>query len=123
MTDQTQQERDLILYRTADDAERIEVLIESETYWLDQWRLVELFGLDVRTVSEHLRNVYGSGELSENATPRKIRTVRTEEIREASNFDQFRAATARAARLLKERRAALFAAAVAGRINVGEFAV
>lgn len=63
MIDEPGQEGELILYRTADDAVRVEVLYEAETFWLDQRRLAELFGVDVRTVSEHLRNVYESGEL------------------------------------------------------------
>lgn len=72
----------MILYRTSDDAVRVEVLYESETFWLDQRRMAELLGVDVRTVSEHLRNDYGSGELAEEATLRKIRMVRTEGTRE-----------------------------------------
>ena len=68
----------LILYRTADEAIRIEVTYEAETFWLDQRRMAELFGVDIRTVSEHLRNIYDSGELDEQATLRKIRMVRTE---------------------------------------------
>lgn len=78
MTHQPPQQGDLILYRTANDAVRVEVLYESETFWLDQKRMADLFGVDVRTVSERLRNIYDSGELSERATLRKIRTVRTE---------------------------------------------
>lgn len=84
MSDQTPQEGDLILYRTADDAVRVEVLYESETFWLDQRRMAELFGVDVRTVSEHLRNIYASGELSEVATLRNFRRVRAEGIREVA---------------------------------------
>jgi hypothetical protein len=75
---------ELILYRTADDAVRLEVLYESETFWLDQRRMAELFGVDIRTVSEHLRNTFGSGELREEATLRKIRIVRTEGSREVA---------------------------------------
>lgn len=37
-TDQSPKEGELILYRTADDAVRVEVLYESETFWLDQRR-------------------------------------------------------------------------------------
>lgn len=84
MSDQTPKQGELILYRTANDAVRVEVLYESETFWLDQRRMAELFGVDVRTVSEHLRNIYGSGELSEEATFRKIRMVRTEGSREVT---------------------------------------
>lgn len=75
---------ELILYRTANDAVRVEVLYESQSFWLDQRRIAALFGVDVRTISEHLRNVYTSGELSEEATLRKIRIVRTEGIREVA---------------------------------------
>lgn len=49
------------------------MLYESETFWLEQRRMAELFGVGVRTVSEHLRNIFDSGELSEGATLRKIR--------------------------------------------------
>jgi hypothetical protein len=89
MTDQTPQEGELILYRTADDAVRVEVLYESESFWLDQRRMAKLFGVDVRTVSEHLRTVYDSGELNEEATLRKIRMVRAEGSREVARDIMF----------------------------------
>lgn len=75
---------ELILYRTANDSVRVEVLYETETFWLDQRRMAELFGVDVRTVNEHLRNIYDSAELSEGATLRKIRMVRIEGSREVA---------------------------------------
>ncbi len=84
MTDRPPTEGELILYRTASGGVRVEVLYESETFWLDQRRMAELFGVDVRTVSEHLRNIYDSGELAEDATLRKFRMVRTEGNREVS---------------------------------------
>jgi hypothetical protein len=84
VSDQAPQEGELILYRTPDDAVRVEVLYEGETFCLDQRRMAELFGVDVRTVNEHLRNIYDSGELSEGATLRKIRIVRTEGTREVA---------------------------------------
>ncbi len=89
MTERAPQEGELILYRTANDAVRVEVLYESETFWLDQRRIAELFGVDIRTVSEHLRNVYDSGELSQDATLRKIRIVRTEGNREVRREIEF----------------------------------
>jgi hypothetical protein len=84
MSDETLKEGELILYRTANDAVRVEVLYESETFWLDQRRMAELFGVDARTISEHLRNIYASGELSEEATLRKLRMVRAEGTREVA---------------------------------------
>ena len=49
--------------------------------------MAELFAVDVRTFSEHLRNTYESGELQRQATLRKFRTVQTEGSRE-SDFDR-----------------------------------
>ncbi len=89
MTVQTPQEGELILYRTADDAVRVEVLHESETFWLDQRRMAELFGVDVRTVSYHLKEVYASGELSPEATLRKIWRVQLEGRREVRREIEF----------------------------------
>lgn len=71
MTDQTTEECELILYRTADDAVRVDVPDESETSWLDQRRMAELFGVDVRTVSYRLLEVDALGELSPESTPRR----------------------------------------------------
>lgn len=75
-------EGELILYRTANDTVRVEVLYETETFWLDQRRIAELFGVDVRTISYHLKEVYASGELTPEATLRKIWRVQLEGSRE-----------------------------------------
>lgn len=89
MTDQTPQEGELILYRTADAAVRVEVLYESETFWLDQRRMAELFGVEVPTVSYHLKEIYSSGELAPEATLRKILRVQREGNREVRREIEF----------------------------------
>ena len=66
----------------------IEARYEDETVWLTQKLMAELFAVDVRTVSEHLKNIYDTGELAREATLRKFRTVQTEGSREVSrNID------------------------------------
>jgi hypothetical protein len=82
-------EGELILYRTPEGAVRIEVLYESDTFWLNQKKTAELFGVDLRTVSEHLQNIYASGELTQRATLRKIRRVQQEGSREVSRVIEF----------------------------------
>ena len=62
-----------IIYATANGAVRVDVMYYDETFWLTQKRMAELFGVDVRTVNEHLRNIFESGELSEEAVIRKFR--------------------------------------------------
>ena len=63
MTDHALHEGDLILYRTADDAVRVEVLYESETFWLDQRRMADLFGVGVPAVAKErpLRSLLRGG--------------------------------------------------------------
>ena len=51
----------------------IEVRVEDETVWLTQKRLAALFDVDVRTISEHLQNIFTSGELAEASVIRKFR--------------------------------------------------
>lgn len=62
----------------------IEARYEDETVWLSQRLMAELFGVNVRTVSEHLRNVFDSGELEEAATVRKLRIVQLEGSRDVT---------------------------------------
>ena len=82
-------EGELILYQTQEGTVRIEVLYESETFWLNQKKIAELFGVDLRTISEHLQNIYASGELTREATLRKIRRVQTEGDREVNREIEF----------------------------------
>lgn len=83
------QEGELILYQTPEGAVRIEVLYESETFWLNQKRIADLFGVEVHTVSYHLKEIYASGELKQEATLRKIRRVQTEGNREVRREIEF----------------------------------
>jgi hypothetical protein len=85
MTDEkTPQSNEILLYTTPDGAVRVDVLFEEETFWLSQKRMAELFGVNIRTVNEHLKNIYTTNELKELATIRKIRIVQTEGTREVS---------------------------------------
>ena len=67
----------------------IEARYEDETVWLTQKLMAELFAVDVRTVSEHLKNIFESGELAREATLRKFRTVQTEGSREVTRNVDF----------------------------------
>ena len=74
----------ILLYKTNQGETRIEVVFNSETFWLSQKRMAELYGVDVRTVSYHLSQIYESGELKEEATIRKIGIVQMEGEREVN---------------------------------------
>ena len=51
----------------------VEVRLEGETVWLTQKQIAELFSKNLRTVSEHIRNIFREGELDENSVIRKFR--------------------------------------------------
>ena len=55
--------------------EGIEVRYEEESIWLSQKLMSELFSVDVRTISEHLKNIFESGELDADSVIRKFRTT------------------------------------------------
>jgi prophage maintenance system killer protein len=69
---------DRTVYMAAGGELQLDVRIDSETVWLTQAQLAELFDVDVRTVNEHLVNIYGAGELERAATLRNFRIVRQE---------------------------------------------
>lgn len=52
---------------------RIHVRIEDENVWLSQKLIAELFDVDVRTVNEHLKNIFLEQELDENSVIRNFR--------------------------------------------------
>ncbi len=82
-------EGELILYQTPGGMVRIEVLYEAESFWLNQKKIAELFGVDLRTISYHLGEIYTSGELAPEATLRKIWRVQTEGNREVRREIEF----------------------------------
>jgi len=64
---------ELILYQTEDNRTRIEVRLENETVWLTQKLMAELFQKDVRTINEHIQNIFEERELSLDSVIRKFR--------------------------------------------------
>jgi len=73
-----EQQSGFLLYNTPDGEVRIEVALEDETVWLTQKAMAELFGVVKSTISEHLSNIYETGELDKAATVRNFRTVQKE---------------------------------------------
>ncbi len=67
----------------------IEARYADETIWLSQKLMATLFDVDVRTVNEHLKNIYAQRELSPEATIRKIRIVQKEGKRDVSREVDF----------------------------------
>ena len=75
---------EIVLYTTKDGITKINVQLENETVWLTQKQLTVLFDKNVMTINEHIKNIYGEGELTESATIRKFLIVQKEGNREVS---------------------------------------
>lgn len=79
----------IILYTTDAGDVNVQVRYEDGSFWLTQKRMADLFGVNVRTINEHLKNIFASGELLEEGTIRKIRIVQTEGTREVERDMSF----------------------------------
>ena len=61
------------LYQNETGSKIIEVLYDSEDFWLTQKTMAELFSVKVNTINYHLKEIFNSGELEEDSVIRKIR--------------------------------------------------
>src|SRR5437773_8394562 len=66
---------EFLIFTSQVGEQSIEARYEDETVWLSQKLMAELFAVDVRTISEHLKNIFASGELSEESVIRKFRNT------------------------------------------------
>jgi len=73
MSEEPLPQSEIILYQTEDGRTRIQCRFENETLWLTQKLMAELFGKDVRTINEHIQNVFAEGELVADLVIRKFR--------------------------------------------------
>ncbi|MBL9042745.1 MAG: virulence RhuM family protein [Myxococcales bacterium] len=73
MMDHQPPQSSIILYQTEDGRTRIECRFDNETIWLTQKLMAELFQKDVRTINEHLQNIFAEGELASESVIRKFR--------------------------------------------------
>ena len=72
------QEKKIIFYSNDEATVTVDVYFIDETFWLSQKSMSKLFDVDVRTINDHLENIYGIEELSKDATIRYFRIVQKE---------------------------------------------
>lgn len=75
---------EFLIFEKQATAETIEVRYEDETLWLTQKMMASLFDVTTKTISEHLTNIFDSGELDKAPTIRKFRIVQTEGTRQVT---------------------------------------
>ena len=75
---------EIVIYQSEDGKTLLDVKLEGETVWLTQAQMSELFQTDRTVINRHVRNIYKSGELEEEATCAKNAQVRMEGSRKVS---------------------------------------
>jgi hypothetical protein len=65
----------LIFYSTPLGNVKVEVVFESETFWLSQKAMSALFAVAVPAISKHLKNIFDTDELDENSVVSKMETT------------------------------------------------
>ncbi len=78
MEEKESKKGEIIIYQSADKKVRIDVSLDQDTVWLSQKQMALLFNKDVKTISEHVKNIYVEKELDKNPTIWKSQIVQKE---------------------------------------------
>ncbi|HML66680.1 MAG TPA: RhuM family protein [Dysgonomonas sp.] len=73
---------EVIIYQTPDGNTQLDVKLDNETVWLDQYQMAELFKTDRTSIVRHINNIYKTKELDKDSTCAKIAQVQIEGNRE-----------------------------------------
>ncbi len=69
---------EILLYKTANQDIKLEVLVQDETIWLNQKQLCELFGSSKQNIGQHFKNIFNENELDENSAVKDFFTTATD---------------------------------------------
>lgn len=66
---------EMIIYENSDGKTIIDVRFDEDTLWLTQMQMADLFGVQKAAISKHLKNIFESEELIENAVVSILETT------------------------------------------------
>lgn len=72
------EQNQIVIYQSEDGTTQLQVNLQDDTIWLTQSQIVDVFNSSKANISEHIKHIFSSGELSELSTVRKFRTVQQE---------------------------------------------
>ena len=76
---------EVVIYKSK-GGPKLDVRLEQETVWLTQKHMAKLFNKNVRTVNEHIKNIFKEGELKESSVIRKFRITASDGKTYETNF-------------------------------------
>ena len=62
------EKQELVIYSTEDGKTRVSVRLQDGSVWLSQAQMAELFQTTPQNITQHIKNIYSEGELTENTT-------------------------------------------------------
>ena len=81
-----QENGEIVLYQNPDGEIKIDVRLEDETVWLSQKDMAALFDKSVKTISEHIQNIFDEAELEKDSVIRNFRTTAADGKDYRTNF-------------------------------------
>ena len=76
--EQEQKRGEVIIYKTKDGKISLNVKLQQESVWLTQKQIGLLLNKNVKTINEHIKNIFKEQELDSLSTIRKSRIVQKE---------------------------------------------
>ena len=80
---------EFLLYQTEEGEPRVQVRLFERSVWLTQRMIADLFQKSVKTINEHITNIYDEKELDPSTTIRKFQIVQTEGVRQVERLIDF----------------------------------
>lgn len=74
---------EMLIYQNENGEVKVDVRFEEKSIWLSQKQLSEIFTKSVKTISEHISNIFDEGELDESSVIRNFRTTASD----GKNYD------------------------------------
>ncbi len=75
---------EFVLFRSEDGQTRVECRFESDTLWLSQAEIANLYQVTPQAITQHIKAVYEEGELVQNSTCKSFLQVRQEGNRQVN---------------------------------------
>jgi prophage maintenance system killer protein len=76
----------IVLYKSSKGKIDLKVSFDKETVWLSQKQMAELFNKDIKTINEHIQNIFFEDELKKNSVIRKFRITADDGKTYLTNF-------------------------------------
>jgi len=71
-------ENKIVIYQSPSGSIELRGDIKNETIWANQMQIANAFGVNIRTINEHIKNIYKTKELLEKSTIRNFRIAQNE---------------------------------------------